>query len=310
MMHAEIRRYHAKHGAIFWPYHILLKPMSYSCPFRSWSTAPMRRVFLCDAIQHRIVKTVPPCVPTNYCQHSNVYYLLAIWNCEPHSILIIPSWLSSTIANSFLQLFDKLRKTSPDSLKKIIPVVGDIVQPNLGITQSDAEMICEDVSVVFHSAATVRFDEPLKQAATLNILGTRSVVELSKKIKNLAVSNVLETETRLGWSRLGLENSSTTVITFLCYFVSNFYQPTYGFRPWFTYRQLTVTAIKRKRGRYCIRHLLTQSNLSNGSSGWMMNWLPRLLPSKYWGRFRHFLLGGLYKSFGVSQFLCGAPTVQ
>ena len=37
-----------------------------------------------------------------------------------------------------------------------------MVEPNLGISQSDREMLVKNINVVFHSAATVRFDEPLK----------------------------------------------------------------------------------------------------------------------------------------------------
>jgi len=44
----------------------------------------------------------------------------------------------------------------------VIPIQGDIASPGLGISESDQEMLANDVSVVFHSAATVKFDEPLR----------------------------------------------------------------------------------------------------------------------------------------------------
>ncbi|KAL0281229.1 UNVERIFIED_CONTAM: hypothetical protein PYX00_002280 [Menopon gallinae] len=46
-------------------------------------------------------------------------------------------------------------------------------------------MLCESVSVVFHSAATVKFDEPLKFSVSLNVLGTKSLVQLCQKMENL-----------------------------------------------------------------------------------------------------------------------------
>lgn len=49
-----------------------------------------------------------------------------------------------------------------DWKRKIVPVEGDIAEENLGISDEDWKMLQEGVEVVFHSAATVRFDEDLK----------------------------------------------------------------------------------------------------------------------------------------------------
>lgn len=46
--------------------------------------------------------------------------------------------------------------------KKVIPITGDILHDNLGVSQSDAKLVKENVSIVFHSAATVKFDEEMK----------------------------------------------------------------------------------------------------------------------------------------------------
>lgn len=44
------------------------------------------------------------------------------------------------------------------------------------------------VNIVFHAAATVRFDEDLKTALEINLLGTQKVVDFCKKLTNLEVS--------------------------------------------------------------------------------------------------------------------------
>lgn len=41
------------------------------------------------------------------------------------------------------------------------------------------------VSIVFHVAATVRFDEKLKTAVAINVQGPREIVELCKRMTNL-----------------------------------------------------------------------------------------------------------------------------
>lgn len=61
--------------------------------------------------------------------------------------------------------------------------------PGLGISHTDRELLRREVNVVFHVAATVRFDEKLKIALGINVNGTKEVVQLCKEIKNLHVSH-------------------------------------------------------------------------------------------------------------------------
>lgn len=86
-----------------------------------------------------------------------------------------------------LQLFDKLRQDCPHELLKIVPVAGDITEPELGISEADQELLIRCVSVVFHSAATVKFDEALKLSVTINMLGTKRLVQLCHRMHNLEV---------------------------------------------------------------------------------------------------------------------------
>lgn len=51
---------------------------------------------------------------------------------------------------------------NPDFHQKILPVIGDILEPGLGLSAADVQRLSTEVSIVFHSAATVKFDEPLK----------------------------------------------------------------------------------------------------------------------------------------------------
>ncbi|XP_035228871.1 putative fatty acyl-CoA reductase CG5065 isoform X2 [Stegodyphus dumicola] len=84
------------------------------------------------------------------------------------------------------QVFSRLKHEKPTTLTKIVPIAGDISLSNLGLSQSDVNMLSKHVSVVFHSAATVRFDEPLKKSVNLNLLGTQRVLHLCKKMAQLA----------------------------------------------------------------------------------------------------------------------------
>ena len=60
-------------------------------------------------------------------------------------------------------LFKSLKEKEPSSFKKVFAINGDITLPRLGMSDEDIEKIIEKVSVIFHSAATVRFDEELRK---------------------------------------------------------------------------------------------------------------------------------------------------
>lgn len=86
------------------------------------------------------------------------------------------------------KLFDKLRSEKPSSFDKIIPITGDVLAENLGLLASDREILIDRVSIIFHIAASVRFDEGLKEAVFNNTRSTRDICILAQKMKKLIVS--------------------------------------------------------------------------------------------------------------------------
>jgi fatty acyl-CoA reductase len=89
-----------------------------------------------------------------------------------------------------LQIFDWLRKERPEALNKLVPVCGDITLHELGISQADQKILADSVSIVFHSAATVKFDEALKLSVGMNIMGTKRIVQLCHKMVKLEASSI------------------------------------------------------------------------------------------------------------------------
>lgn len=57
----------------------------------------------------------------------------------------------------------------------------------LGLSPTDRQTLQEKVSIVFHSAASVRFDDTLKYATLINTRGTREVMLLARNMRNLKV---------------------------------------------------------------------------------------------------------------------------
>ena len=71
-------------------------------------------------------------------------------------------------------------------LSKVVAVAGDITEPNLGISMADEQMLVNDVSVIFHAAATVKFDDDLADSIKMNVKGTLSIVNLARKVHSLS----------------------------------------------------------------------------------------------------------------------------
>ncbi|XP_048339071.1 fatty acyl-CoA reductase 1-like, partial [Sphaerodactylus townsendi] len=82
-------------------------------------------------------------------------------------------------------VFDRVREGWPNFCEKIKAINADFTQPNLAISPNDTQELFSEVNVVFHCAATVRFDEPLKQALLLNVMGTQQLLVLAHQMKNL-----------------------------------------------------------------------------------------------------------------------------
>lgn len=72
-------------------------------------------------------------------------------------------------------------------LEKIKIVKGDILEDGLGIDNIDRQELIDNVNIVFHSAASVRFDLPLDECIENNVFGTYEVLELAKSMKKLEI---------------------------------------------------------------------------------------------------------------------------
>nr|XP_022918413.1 fatty acyl-CoA reductase wat-like [Onthophagus taurus] len=74
---------------------------------------------------------------------------------------------------------------APNQFKKIIAIEADTSVENLGLNNTDRETIKNQVSVVMHFAASIRFDLPLLEAMKQNVLSLFNILNLCKEIKNI-----------------------------------------------------------------------------------------------------------------------------
>lgn len=86
-------------------------------------------------------------------------------------------------------VFTHLNEHRPSALDKIKIFEGDLEADELGMDASDRKLIANNASIVFHSAADVRFDRPLRDAYDINIGGTKRMLDFATEFKHLDVSN-------------------------------------------------------------------------------------------------------------------------
>ena len=66
-------------------------------------------------------------------------------------------------------------------------MAGDCSLPGLGLSAEDWKTLADNVHVIFHCAATLRFDEALDVAVNVNVRGTKCILDLAKDTQNLEV---------------------------------------------------------------------------------------------------------------------------
>ncbi|XP_044736051.1 fatty acyl-CoA reductase 1-like [Chrysoperla carnea] len=86
-----------------------------------------------------------------------------------------------------IPLFDRLKTENPEALSKVKIIKGDISEIKYGLSDVDMEFLINKINIVFHVAASVRFDNPLKEAILINTRGTRELLRIAKQMKNLKV---------------------------------------------------------------------------------------------------------------------------
>ncbi|XP_023236691.1 fatty acyl-CoA reductase 1-like [Centruroides sculpturatus] len=101
------------------------------------------------------------------------------FNCECLSLFDL------TALKFFTKLFDEVKRNIPDILNRVCCIEGNILQDNLGMSPSDIDLVTKDVSVVFHVAASVKFEEPFRKSFSNNVQSTKNVADVCRLMKNL-----------------------------------------------------------------------------------------------------------------------------
>ncbi|XP_025072855.1 putative fatty acyl-CoA reductase CG5065 [Pogonomyrmex barbatus] len=84
-----------------------------------------------------------------------------------------------------IPLYNLLKKEMPDFRKKIVPIVGDLNIENFGLSEADKNILINKVSIIFHVAANVRFNESIKVSTIINVSSVDTILKIAKCMPNL-----------------------------------------------------------------------------------------------------------------------------
>ncbi|XP_075232533.1 fatty acyl-CoA reductase wat-like [Lycorma delicatula] len=101
--------------------------------------------------------------------------------------LIVRPKKNKDVKERVKEQFDHFMFSEVNSLvaEKVSFINGDCSKPMLGLSTADQKEIIENVTIIIHSAATVNLDEKIKKSVSINVIATRDLLILSKKMKHL-----------------------------------------------------------------------------------------------------------------------------
>ncbi|XP_065210274.1 putative fatty acyl-CoA reductase CG5065 [Planococcus citri] len=82
-------------------------------------------------------------------------------------------------------IFNNFKENNPNILQKIVFVSGDVGEDRIGLSEVDYDMLVNEVSIVFHSAAVLKMNSPLQTAVNVNTVGTIRMLDMAQQMKKL-----------------------------------------------------------------------------------------------------------------------------
>lgn len=82
-------------------------------------------------------------------------------------------------------LFILLQKSDPNYMERVKAIEGNTRELNVGLPDEVYTELTENVNIILHAAADVRFDNTLQELSLVNLRGTRELLKMAEKCKQL-----------------------------------------------------------------------------------------------------------------------------
>lgn len=90
-------------------------------------------------------------------------------------------------------LFVQLRAIDPNYMDRVRAIEGNTRELNVGLPDEIRNELIDNVHIILHAAADVRFDNTLKELTLVNLRGTRELLKLAGECKQLQMFAYIST---------------------------------------------------------------------------------------------------------------------
>ncbi|XP_071690432.1 fatty acyl-CoA reductase 2, chloroplastic-like [Rutidosis leptorrhynchoides] len=131
--------------------------------------------FLGKVFIEKILRTVPDV--------GKIYLLIKAKDMEAAMERLNNEIINTELFKSLQQAYGKSYQSF--MLSKLVPVIGNVCESNLGLDDDTADVIAKDVDIIVNSAANTTFDERYDVALDINTGGPTRLMSFAKKCKKL-----------------------------------------------------------------------------------------------------------------------------
>lgn len=100
---------------------------------------------------------------------------------------MINLWKNRNNSDFITQVFDQLKTIQPNYKNRVEAIEGDICLKGLGLKLNDRQKLIQQTNIIFHVAATINFNENLKQAFDINVKSVMEILVMAKEMQQLNV---------------------------------------------------------------------------------------------------------------------------
>ena len=90
------------------------------------------------------------------------------------------------------------------AMDRVVPVVGDLAEPNLGLSPGAFSELARTIDVVHHAGAIVNFIYPYEDLRAANVTGTRELIRLAGLYRGIPIHYVSTTTVLAGFGAMGV----------------------------------------------------------------------------------------------------------
>lgn len=133
------------------------------------------------------------------CHFQRTFFLVSACRCDVKMIYVLTREKKGKTAMARLNelytgaLFTVLQRVDPNYMDRVLAVEGNTRELKVGLSNDAWTELIENVDIILHAAADVRFDNTLLELSLVNLRGTRELLKLAEQCKHLEMFTYIST---------------------------------------------------------------------------------------------------------------------